>query len=67
VAGELSGEDRQVLSRRWKNVILLPPAACVRRPAHLAQIAWSRLQAGQIDDPISLAPIYLHVAGEIPA
>jgi tRNA threonylcarbamoyladenosine biosynthesis protein TsaB len=67
VAGELDAEDRQVLSRRWKNVLLVPPAQSVRRPAYLAEIAWKRLQDGKVDDPISLAPIYLHVAGEIPA
>jgi tRNA threonylcarbamoyladenosine biosynthesis protein TsaB len=66
VAGELNAEDRQILSRRWKNVILVPPALSVRRPAYLAEIAWKRLQEGRVDDPVLLAPIYLHVAGEIP-
>lgn len=67
VAGELDAEDRQTLARRWKNVVLVPPAQCVRRPAYLAEIAWKRLQDGKVEDPILLAPIYLHVAGEIPA
>lgn len=67
VAGELDAAERQVLSRRWKNVLLVSPAQSVRRPACLAEMAWQRLQDGKVDDPISLAPIYLHVAGEIPA
>lgn len=67
VAGELDAAERQIMSRRWKNVLLVSPARSVRRPAYLAEIAWKRLQDGKVDDPISLAPIYLHVAGEIPA
>ena len=31
----------------------------VRRPAALADLAWSRLQAGQVDDLVSLEPMYL--------
>ena len=31
----------------------------VRRPAALAELAWARLQAGQVDDLVSLEPIYL--------
>ncbi len=67
VAGELSAEDRQRLARKRVNVLLASPALCVRRPAVLAELAWARWQAGQIDEPASLAPIYLHVAGMPPA
>ncbi len=67
VCGELSAEDRQVLARKWKNVILASPARSARRPAYLAELAWKRWQDGQVDDPVSLAPIYLHVAEAIPA
>ncbi len=67
VAGELSAEDRQRLARKRVNVLLVSPALCVRRPAVLAELAWARWQAGQIDEPASLAPIYLHVAGMPPA
>jgi tRNA threonylcarbamoyladenosine biosynthesis protein TsaB len=66
VCGELSGEERQLLARKRKNVILASPAQSLRRPAFLAEIAWERWQAGQVDEPISLAPIYLHVAEPIP-
>jgi len=63
VAGELSAEDRQRLARKRVNVQLAPPALCVRRPAVLAELAWARWKSGNADEPVSLAPIYLHVAG----
>lgn len=31
----------------------------VRRPAALAELAWNRLQVGQVDDLVSLEPMYL--------
>lgn len=67
VCGELTAEERQRLARKKVNVILAAPSHCVRRPAVLAGLAWKRWQAGQVSDPASLAPIYLHVAGSIPA
>jgi tRNA threonylcarbamoyladenosine biosynthesis protein TsaB len=67
VCGELSEEERAILARKRKNVLLASPAQCLRRPSFLAELAWKRLQAGQVDDPISLAPIYLHVGEPIPA
>ncbi len=67
VAGELNAEERQILSRKRKNVILASPAQSLRRPAVLAELAWRRWQAGQVDEVIALAPIYLHVAEPIPA
>jgi tRNA threonylcarbamoyladenosine biosynthesis protein TsaB len=67
ICGELSAEDRQRLARRFKNVMLASPAQCVRRPGILAEIAWSRWLAGKVDTAASLAPIYLHVAGGLPA
>jgi len=66
VCGELSENEQQTLNRKWKNVIMASPAFNLRRPAFLAELAWARWQAGQVDEPISLAPIYLHVAEAIP-
>ncbi len=66
VCGELSEEERQRL-RRNRHIHLASPAACVRRPALLAELAWARWQSGQSDSPAALAPIYLHVAGGPPA
>ena len=67
VAGELSADERQVLSRRRKNAVMVSPAQSMRRPSYLAEIAWERWRSGQVDDVIALAPIYLHVADPIPS
>jgi tRNA threonylcarbamoyladenosine biosynthesis protein TsaB len=63
VAGELTSEDRSRLARKRTNVLLAPPVQCVRRPSILADLAWVRLQNNEVDEPASLAPIYLHVEG----
>jgi tRNA threonylcarbamoyladenosine biosynthesis protein TsaB len=65
VCGELSADDRHVLARKYKNVVLISPAQSARRPAFLAEIAWRRWQAGQVDEVMSLAPIYIHVVESI--
>jgi len=67
VCGELSAEERQRLARKHKNIILPSPARCVRHPGFLAELAWVRWQEGKVDAAGSLAPIYLHVAGGVPA
>ena len=60
--------SKLALHRRRKrvNVVLMTAANSVRRPAILAELAWARWQAGQVDDLSSLAPIYLHAAEPIP-
>lgn len=66
VCGELTEEERHLLGRKRKNVILASPAFSQRRPSFLAELAWARWQAGQIDDPAMLSPIYLHYNEPIP-
>lgn len=66
VCGELTSTDRQKLAEKT-DVHLASPAQSVRRPAVLAELAWARWQAGQVDDEAKLAPIYLHVANPIPS
>lgn len=66
VCGELYAEERQRLARKRVNVVLSSSANSVRRPAWLAELAWSRWQAGALDDPATLAPIYLHSAEPVP-
>ncbi len=66
VCGELDAEQRAALARKKKNVLLASPSLSVRRPAYLAELVWQRLQTGQVDDVISLAPIYLHFNDPIP-
>jgi len=60
VCGELTSEERQTLAEK-PEVHLASPAQSVRRPAVLAELAWARWQAGNVDDEATLAPIYLHV------
>lgn len=66
VAGEFKEEERRALARKYKNVLLASPAQAVRRPAYLAELAWKRWHDGQVDDPASLAPLYLHFGDPIP-
>lgn len=66
VCGEMSAQERQLLARKRKNVVLSSPAASLRRPSFLAEIAWRRWKTGKLDDVISLAPIYLHTGEAIP-
>jgi len=67
LAGELGGEERHILARRWRNAHLVRPPLCARRPSVLAEIAWQRLNGGSADDPAALAPIYLRSIENIPA
>lgn len=64
LCGEFSAEDIQRIKN--KHVQLLSPANSVRRPGILAELAWKRMQAGDVDDVASLAPIYLHTEGTPP-
>lgn len=66
ICGELSEEARTIIGRRWKNAIIAPPERCLRRAGFLAAMGWARIMAGDSDDPISLAPIYLSTANPIP-
>lgn len=66
VVGEMDAEERQVLGRKWKTARLASPGFCLRRPAILAELAWAKIQAGQADDPASLAPIYVHTLSNVP-
>jgi tRNA threonylcarbamoyladenosine biosynthesis protein TsaB len=66
VAGELTAEERQSLLRHAP-ALLASPAASLRRPAFLAELGWKRWQAGQVDSPAELAPIYLHYNDPIPS
>ncbi len=67
ISGEMSANERHRLARKFKNVTLASPTQCVRRPGILAELAWQKWQAGKIDQAATLAPIYLHTAGGLPA
>lgn len=62
VCGELTADERQILARKRKNVILASPANSIRRPAILAELCWQRWLAGKQDEVVNLSPIYLHLA-----
>jgi tRNA threonylcarbamoyladenosine biosynthesis protein TsaB len=66
VCGELTEEEKRLLARKRKNVILAPAAQSVRRPAWLAELGWKRWLTGRVDDPNTLSPIYLHYNEPIP-
>jgi tRNA threonylcarbamoyladenosine biosynthesis protein TsaB len=63
VCGELTAEQRQVLEEE-ESVTLAPPALCVRRPSVLADMAWERIRAGELDEAGSVAPTYLGTLSE---
>jgi len=65
VCGEMTATERQVIGRKWKNAMLISPALSQRRPSLMAEMAWKQWKSGKSDDPISLSPIYLHIAGGI--
>lgn len=64
VCGEFPVEVRQQIMGH-KHARLLSPSGSVRRPAVLAELAWMRWQADDVDDEASLAPIYLHTVESI--
>lgn len=66
VCGELNEEQQHALARKYKNVILASPAHSIRRPSLLAELAWKRWQAGDVDDPATLSPNYLQLGEPIP-
>ncbi len=66
ICGELSEDERHLLARKRKNAILATPAQSLRRPSFLAELAWQRWQTGQVDDPATLTPTYLHYNEPIP-
>ena len=66
VCGELNEEQQHALARQYKNVILASPAHSVRRPALLAELAWNRWLSGDVDDPATISPTYLHAGEPIP-
>ena len=66
VCGELAPEERRLLRQHRKNIKLASPAFSVRRPSFLAELGWRRWQKGDVDDPASLSPIYLHYNQPVP-
>jgi tRNA threonylcarbamoyladenosine biosynthesis protein TsaB len=60
LCGDLDGATLEHLRRATGAALQVPPpAAALRRPAFLAELAWRRLGAGESDDLATLEPIYL--------
>lgn len=66
LCGEFNREEREYFIRQQPLARLAAPSACIRRPAILAELGWKLWQQGKVDDPASLAPIYLHYNDPIP-
>ncbi|HET6594072.1 MAG TPA: tRNA (adenosine(37)-N6)-threonylcarbamoyltransferase complex dimerization subunit type 1 TsaB [Anaerolineales bacterium] len=65
VCAELTAEEREMVAAN-SEIQLVSPVHSIRRPAVLAELAWKRWQAGDVDDRATLAPIYLHIGEPIP-
>lgn len=61
--GDLDDEARATIQGLIGERAHFPsPAANLRRPAFLAELAWQRLAAGERDDLVTLEPLYLSEA-----
>ncbi len=59
VCGEVPNE----LRASWRGDPLVAcPVLSDRRPAALARLGWDRLRRGDVDDPVTLEPAYVHLA-----
>jgi len=67
ICGEMTADERQILARKWKNASLVSPSFSTRRPGMLAELGWEKIEKGLADDPVTLAPIYLHQNEVIPS
>lgn len=63
VAGEVDDQGYAALAASQAPARILPAAVSLRRAGYLAEIAWTRLAAGNIDDPRTVTPVYLHQPG----
>jgi tRNA threonylcarbamoyladenosine biosynthesis protein TsaB len=64
--GDLNDQVRaQIYAALGERALFPSPAATLRRPGFLAELAWQRLQSGERDDIVSLEPVYLGEAVKI--
>ena len=57
--GEITPEAVKQIRAANKTFHAAPPADSVRRAGYLTEIGWQRLRKKKVDDPATLAPIYL--------
>jgi tRNA threonylcarbamoyladenosine biosynthesis protein TsaB len=58
VVGEIESAGRETLRPLFGRVEIPEPARHLRRAGYLADIAWRRLRANQVDAPSALLPLY---------
>jgi tRNA threonylcarbamoyladenosine biosynthesis protein TsaB len=58
-AGEIKPAAAKKIRAAGKSLRMASAASSARRAGYLAEIGWERLRRGWIDDPATLAPIYL--------
>ncbi len=58
--GEIDAQAAELLRERLgAKAVVASPAYSLRRAGYLAELGWQRLERGEVDDPATLAPIYL--------
>jgi len=65
LTGELSREIRQAV-KDHPSITPVEPTLALRSPKYLAELAWERWRAGDVDEVLSLKPYYLHKGNPIP-
>ncbi|VAW31270.1 tRNA threonylcarbamoyladenosine biosynthesis protein TsaB [hydrothermal vent metagenome] len=58
-AGEITEQAVKQIKAANKTFQIALPTTAVRRAGYLAELGWERLRAGAVDDPQTIAPIYL--------
>lgn len=62
ITGEVSAELAERLLRQpdAQHIAISSLASSLRRAGYLAELAWERLQRGEVDDLDTLSPLYMH-------
>ena len=58
VLGEINTQGLEALRGLYGRIDIPPAAYHLRRAGFLADLAWTRLRANQVDDPSALVPVY---------
>jgi tRNA threonylcarbamoyladenosine biosynthesis protein TsaB len=65
ITGEIT-EDLLSLIQDKEDVEAAPPTLRMRSPKYLAELAWLKWKAGEVDNVLELCPFYLHKGDPIP-
>ncbi len=65
LTGEITKELREIVELE-QGLKIAPPGQAIRSPRMLALLAWNQWLKGDVDDPASLKPYYLHKGEPIP-